>query len=299
MINPVQTELEKLMTQTPSVDRQIDRIGQTFQDALRSFFGRRGEQGQQLRDFLNGDWLGYPLHAAINDLPVGAWTSGIVFDYLGSITGIRAFQLAGDYLTGLGVIGAAAASVAGLADYSVLPGEERRYGTVHAILNGASLIAYIDSLIQRASGNRSAALSLATLGFVGLVASTDIGRTMVYRYGTMVDRQSLMGGPREFTPVLPANELRDGDRRVCDVDGMKVLLAQVNGQVYAVGDTCPHDGCSLGKGRLVDHSVVCPCGHTHFSLETGQVLQGPSRYPTTPFDVRVENNNIEVRRRAA
>jgi len=299
MINPVQTEIEKLMTETPSVDRQIDRIGQTFQEAVQSFFRRRGERGQRLRDFLNGDWLGYPLHSAINDLPVGAWTSGIIFDYLGSITGVRAFERAGDYLTGLGVIGAVAASIAGLADYSELPGEERRFGTVHAILNGASLIAYLDSLAQRSAGNRSAAISLATLGFLGLLTSTDIGRTMVYRYGTMVDHQALMSGPREFTPVMSANELSDGDRRVCDVGRRKILLARVNGQVNAVDDICPQDGCSLGEGRLVIRSIVCPCCHSHFSLETGTVLKGPSRYPTTPFDIRVENGMIEVRQRAA
>src|SRR5689334_8178641 len=190
MINPAQAKLERLVTETPSVDRQIDRIGQTIQEFVQDFFRQRGERGQTLRDFLNGDQLGYPLHAAINDLPVGAWTGGIIFDYLGSITGIRALQRAGDFLTGLGVIGAVAASAAGLADYSELNGEERRYGTVHAILNGMSLIAYVDSVAQRIAGNRTAGVSLATLGFLGLMMSTDIGRTMVYRYGTMVNRQS-------------------------------------------------------------------------------------------------------------
>ncbi|HEX5416768.1 MAG TPA: DUF2231 domain-containing protein, partial [Chloroflexota bacterium] len=214
MINPAQEELEKIMTESPSVDRQIDQIGQSLQEAVQNFFRRRGESGQRLRDFLGGDWLGYPLHATLNDLPVGAWTTGIILDYLGAITGARAFRRAGDLLTGVGVVGAVAASVAGLADYSELPGTQRRYGTVHAILNGVSLVAYVDSLVQRANGNRTSAISLATLGFLGLVMSTDIGRTMVYRYGTMVDRQALMSGPREFTKALPAGELRDGDRVV-------------------------------------------------------------------------------------
>src|ERR1035441_1505784 len=37
---------------------------------------------QEIRNFLNGTWLGEPLHVVLKDLPIGAWTVAILFDVL-------------------------------------------------------------------------------------------------------------------------------------------------------------------------------------------------------------------------
>jgi hypothetical protein len=35
---------------------------------------------QKIRNFLNGTWLGEPLHVVLTDVPLGAWTVAIMFD---------------------------------------------------------------------------------------------------------------------------------------------------------------------------------------------------------------------------
>ena len=35
---------------------------------------------QKIRNFLNGTWLGEPLHVVLKDVPAGAWTVAMVFE---------------------------------------------------------------------------------------------------------------------------------------------------------------------------------------------------------------------------
>src|ERR1700686_5465872 len=54
--------------------------------------GRR--DAQKIRNFLNGTWLGEPLHVVLTDLPVGAWTAAMVFDVLDLILSRTEFEVA-------------------------------------------------------------------------------------------------------------------------------------------------------------------------------------------------------------
>ena len=60
-----------------------------------------------------------------------------------------------------------------------------------------------------------------------------------------------------FADVGPAAELDDGELRSVPIDGIGVLLAGVDGEVYAFRDACAVDGLPLAGGRLTDSVVVC------------------------------------------
>lgn len=296
MVIPAQTE-EDILIRSPDLDRQIDRIGRIFQGLTRDLF--RGPSGRRVRNFLNGVWLGHPLHAALTDLPVGAWTVGIACDYLGAIAGNRFLRSSGDLLTGVGIAGATTAAVAGLADYSEIIGEQRRVGTLHALLNGIGLVAYIGSMIQRVKGNRAGAVPLATLGYLSIFAASSLGGTMVFRYGTGVNQQDRAAqGPKEFIPVLAADQLGERQLKLVNAAGFPVLLTKINGEIFAMGNTCTHEGCSLAEGHLVgSHTIHCHCHGSEFNVETGQVVNGPAIYPEPTFDVQINRGQIEVRER--
>jgi hypothetical protein len=40
-----------------------------------SLFAGRGRTGKQVKNLLNGTWLGHPAHPALTDIPIGAWTT--------------------------------------------------------------------------------------------------------------------------------------------------------------------------------------------------------------------------------
>ena len=275
----------------------LDQIAEPVQRAVQSVFASQGPTGLKIRNFLNGVWLGHPLHAAITDLPVGAFTTAIALDYAAAMTRDRQTERFADLMTTIGLSGALAAAVAGLADYSEIRGEPRRVGITHALLNGLAVLAYAGSLACRGRANRTGAVTLATLGYGLLVVSSDLGGRMVYHLGTLVNRQAFTQGPTEFTPVFAASELAEGQLREAKAGEMNVLLTRVNGQVYALGNTCTHWGCSLSDGRLENTSIICHCHGSRFNLADGSVIDGPASAPEISFDVREQNGQIEVRQR--
>lgn len=293
MAQPLVVELDRLFGQ-PS---WLDRVAVPVQRFIQNLFAIQGETGLKIRNFLNGVWLGHPLHAAISDLPVGAMTTALVLDYTSLATRNRRLGYLADIVTAIGFGGALAAATAGLADYSEIEGEQRRVGIAHAGLNGLATLAYLGSLLCRRTASRSGAIPLSTLGFALMFAAADLGGQMVYHLGTLVNRQAWTQGPTQFTPVLGSAALGEGQLRAVDAQGVSILLARVHGQVYALGNTCTHWGCALSNGQLANTSVICPCHGSTFDLRDGEVINGPATSPEISFDVRERNGQIEVRQR--
>src|SRR6185437_5635883 len=64
-----------------------------------------------IHNFLNGTWLGHPLHALLTDVPVGAFTIVVVLDVVDQ-------RYAADIALVIGVLAMLAAALAGFADYA-------------------------------------------------------------------------------------------------------------------------------------------------------------------------------------
>jgi nitrite reductase/ring-hydroxylating ferredoxin subunit len=118
---------------------------------------------------------------------------------------------------------------------------------------------------------------------------------MVYRYGTTVNRQAWIEGATAFTPICPASSLLGGQLRQAKVGGVDVLLTRVNGQIFAIGDSCTHWGCSLAQGELNGRKITCRCHGSTFDLADGSVVNGPATAPEPTFEIRERNGQVEVR----
>jgi len=273
----------------------LDHFGESVQQAVNAAFEDSGQPGIVARNFLNGTWLGHPLHAALSDTPIGLWTGTAIFDLVGLVTGARRFQRAADLCAGLGVGAAILTAMAGLADFSKVEDPAREEAALHGIINGVALSTYVSSLIQRSRGNRGAAVLLGLLGYGLITVGADLGGHLVYNLGTLVSRQAWKNPPGDFTAVLPSSVLGEGEMRSANANGFQVLLARVNGEIYAIGNVCTHWGCSLAEGRLLDRTVQCPCHGSEFSLRNGLAVRGPASEPEPFFEVRERNGQIEVR----
>jgi len=73
-----------------------------------------------------------------------------------------------------------------------------------------------------------------------------------------------------FADAADAGELRVGEMRVVDADGVAVLLANVDGDVYALRDGCAVDGRTLAGGRLAGSVVVCPWHNCAYDMRSGK-----------------------------
>ncbi len=77
--------------------------------------------------------------------------------------------------------------------------------------------------------------------------------------------------------------------------GQQVLLANVKGKFYAIGNVCTHVGGPLDKGRLDSHEVECPLHGSRFNVTTGQVKRGPAARPEPVYEVKVEGSEVKLR----
>ena len=141
-----------------------------------------------VKDFLNGTWLGHPVHAAATDIPIGTLLLTVILD----ITGQTA---AADIALAATILFMLAAAVTGAADYTDTDGNARTRATLHATLMVVALLVLLVSLGMRAGGttDRTIPVALSIIGFLIVSAGAFVGGDVVYVFGNMVSRHAFRG----------------------------------------------------------------------------------------------------------
>lgn len=241
-------------------------------------------------DVASGTPLGHPLHPLLVTMPIGAWVSAFLFDALKN-------EKAADTLIGLGIVTAVPTMFTGLSDWRDTAGAERRVGLVHGVANEIALSLFTASWLLRRTGHRRLGLqlSLAGAGFVSLGGW--LGGHLVYALGVGVDTTAFQQGPEEWTDAAAASDVTVGSLTGGSVGGVPVVLTRLaDGVVVAYADRCTHRGAPLHEGVLVDGCIECPWHDSRFAVEDGAVAQGPATRPQPAYEVRVEQDRIQLRR---
>jgi len=97
----------------------------------------------------------------------------------------------------------------------------------------------------------------------------------------------------EFVKVASVSELSPGSAKVVEVSGKTIALFNVGGTVYAIDNTCLHQGGPLGEGELMGDVVVCPWHQWEYNVRTGEVV-GNSFVKVNVYPVQVEGSDIKV-----
>jgi nitrite reductase/ring-hydroxylating ferredoxin subunit/uncharacterized membrane protein len=267
---------------------------ETLQKLIHKAFQFKG--GRQAKNFLHGTWIGHPLHVILTDVPIGAWTTAIVFDALDSMDTRRQYRAAADTAVTLGLVGAVGAAAAGVTDWQDIDPPARRIGLVHGLLNVASVALFGCSLLARRRGSRATGRSLAALGYAVSVAAARLGGNLVYGQRIGVDHTVSENLPDEFTPIFSESDLEDGKPVRAEHNGTPILLVRRGSQIYALAETCSHLGGPLSEGKLDGDVIQCPWHGSRFSLRDGHVVDGPAVHPQPCLQARIQNGQIEVRK---
>lgn len=101
---------------------------------------------------------------------------------------------------------------------------------------------------------------------------------------------------RERVRVLGVGELGMGQMTFIELDGLPVALANVDGTIYAFGDSCRHEGGPLSAGLLIGTTVTCPWHGWVYDLRSGKSIVPPVglRIPTYPVTIEGEAIMIEI-----
>ncbi len=281
-----------------AVTRQnwLDTPGKALQDVTRKFYGSTGTVGLKLMNFLHGTWLGHPLHPAITDIPVGAWTAGVLLDALQPAHGQTGLEKAADAAIALGVVGALSAATAGLTDWHRLRGDRtRRLGTMHLLFNTSAAVLNTASLALRASGQRGAGRAASLVAYAAITAGAYLGGALAYSEQVGTNHNARLQLPQDWVPVLPEAELPMGELYRAEAGGVPVVFYRQGSEILALVETCGHMGGPVAEGHIHDGTVACPWHGSRYALDSGQVREGPSAYRQPTFEVRVRNGQIEVK----
>lgn len=93
---------------------------------------------------------------------------------------------------------------------------------------------------------------------------------------------------RESVCLCPA-DLKPGEMRGIKVGERYVLLVNVAGTYYAMGNVCTHAGYSLHKGMLDGFIVTCILHGAEFDIRTGEHISDPmmcDNERTYPVEIR-------------
>ena len=250
--------------------------------------------GRPVANAMHGTWLGHPLHPALTDVPLGAWSVSFVAD-LCEMAGWKRSAGVGDTSLAVGLAGAAAAAATGWNDWQHTSGRARRIGLVHGLLNGTIALLYTGSMLSRKSGHRGRGIALSMSGFALSGLSAYLGGVLVYSEGIGVDHARGVTAPPDYKRVMLLTDLPSGQPRRAEIDGARFLLMRRGERVSAIAESCAHQGGPLSEGKLDGDAVTCPWHGSRFNVETGELIDGPSVYPQPRFETRVRDGWIEVK----
>ncbi len=98
-----------------------------------------------------------------------------------------------------------------------------------------------------------------------------------------------------FVKVASVSDLKPNKMKPVNADGNPILLVNIDGVFYAIGNKCTHMQCSLTNGELKGEIVQCGCHGSRFNVKTGEVIGGPAVLPETKYEVKVENGQILIK----
>jgi len=96
-----------------------------------------------------------------------------------------------------------------------------------------------------------------------------------------------------FQKVGQIDELPPGKSMIVKINDRPIALFNVEGKLYAIHNSCPHEGGPLIEGRLKGYVIACPWHDLAFDIRNGQGTEGGG-YCVGSYEVRVDGNDILI-----
>lgn len=98
------------------------------------------------------------------------------------------------------------------------------------------------------------------------------------------------------TPQLQLNidDLPPGEIAQRQLNGKNICVANVDGQIYALSDTCTHANIPMSSGALDGHELICPWHGAAFDVRSGVPTCGPATVPLRTYHVTLEGEQAII-----
>lgn len=88
--------------------------------------------------------------------------------------------------------------------------------------------------------------------------------------------------------------LSDGQLYSFASNDKKILLANLDGKIFATDLICTHADADLSGGFLSSEGIRCPLHLSVFDLATGRPQNPPAEQPLQTYHTKTDNNTIYV-----
>lgn len=101
-----------------------------------------------------------------------------------------------------------------------------------------------------------------------------------------------MAEKSEFKKVAKVSDIDEGQIIAVEVERELIVLSKLDGEIYAISETCGHSNGPLADGFIKGDQIECPWHGSRFCLTTGKVTQGPATESVARYAVRVDGDDI-------
>jgi len=98
----------------------------------------------------------------------------------------------------------------------------------------------------------------------------------------------------EFVEIAHLAELPPGERLFIEAAGRSIVIFNLAGILYAIGDVCSHDNGPVGDGEIEEFEIICPRHGARVEIRTGKATSLPAVVDIPSYPVRVIGDMIEI-----
>lgn len=97
-----------------------------------------------------------------------------------------------------------------------------------------------------------------------------------------------------FHTICSIEQLSSGERMFIAIDKHPIVLVNLGGKFYAIGDVCTHDNGSLGDGEIEGNAMKCLRHGARFDISSGKVFSLPAVEDIPAYPIRITNGMIQI-----
>ncbi len=98
----------------------------------------------------------------------------------------------------------------------------------------------------------------------------------------------------EFIKVASIDDVPEDGGLCVEVRGCRIAVFKIDGEVFAIDDTCTHAEASLSEGEIAGDEVMCPLHFATFNIRTGACTGPPADEDVRSYSVRIVGDDVEI-----
>ena len=102
--------------------------------------------------------------------------------------------------------------------------------------------------------------------------------------------------PTRKVQLLDIEEIPEGKAKRVEIEGSRIAVTRINGEIYAVGDMCTHANYALSEGPIDTEELTIECWKhgAQFCLKTGEAISLPATRPIMTYQLETIQTSVFI-----